>query len=63
MTSGRLPLPRTAAEAVGRAMRVFPVTVIMGARQTSKTTLAGEVSRGSSHAYVTLDDIDIRDRA
>ena len=56
-------LPRVAAAAVERALRVFPVAVIMGARQTGKTTLARQISEGSDRSYVTLDDVDVRDRA
>jgi hypothetical protein len=62
MNDDRSFLPRLATAAVRRSLRVFPVTVIMGARQTGKTTLAREISR-ASHRYVTLDDVDVRDRA
>ena len=62
MSDAQPILPRVATAGVQRALRVFPVTVIMGARQTGKTTLAREISAGT-HTYVTLDDVDTRDRA
>ena len=43
------------------ALRVLPVTVVTGARQTGKTTLVK--SLGPSRTYVTLDDIGALDQA
>jgi hypothetical protein len=43
------------------ALRVLPVTVVTGARQTGKTTLVK--SLGPSRAYFTLDDIGVLDQA
>lgn len=43
------------------ALRVLPVTVVTGARQTGKTTLVR--SLGSSRAYFTLDDVGVLDQA
>jgi hypothetical protein len=55
-------LPRAAHAAVLRAMDVFPVVVLMGARQTGKSTLAREIA-GDDRAYLSLDDLDVRGRA
>ena len=41
----------------------MPVTVVAGARQTGKSTLARQASALSRHAYVSLDDLGVRDRA
>jgi len=46
---------------VEKAMRVMPVTVLTGPRQTGKTTLAKEVE--PSAAYHTLDDLGILNQA
>jgi predicted AAA+ superfamily ATPase len=54
-------LPRTAADLVRRSMRTAPVVVVTGARQTGKSTLAQQV--GTDMVYVSLDDIEILDRA
>ncbi len=43
------------------ALRVLPVTVITGARQTGKTTLVRSLS--PVRAYFTLDDIGVLDQA
>lgn len=43
------------------ALRVLPVAVVTGARQTGKTTLVR--SLGSSRAYFTLDDVGVLDQA
>jgi uncharacterized protein len=42
-------------------MKVFPVVVLTGARQTGKSTLAGMLGEG--HTYLTLDDVLLRDLA
>jgi uncharacterized protein len=42
-------------------LRVFPVVVLTGARQTGKSTLA--LMLGESHSYLTLDDVLLRDLA
>lgn len=42
-------------------MRIFPVTVVTGARQTGKSTLARLL--GADHTYLTLDDVLLRDLA
>ena len=57
------PLPRAAEQALGHAVRVFPVVVIMGARQTGKTTLVRSHPALRSHLYLSLDDLDVRIQA
>ncbi|MCA9739854.1 MAG: ATP-binding protein, partial [Gemmatimonadetes bacterium] len=46
-----------------RSLRVFPVTVLMGPRQTGKTTLARHLSAGTDRLYLTLDDLEVREQA
>ncbi|RPI04606.1 MAG: ATP-binding protein, partial [Zetaproteobacteria bacterium] len=53
-------LPRLLAPCVERALRVAPVVVITGARQTGKSTLARAVEPKRNRLYVTLDDLDVR---
>lgn len=56
-------LPRLAAEPIERALRVSPVVVVMGARQTGKSTLVQTLPTLQDRPYVTLDDLDIRGQA
>lgn len=56
-------LPRAAATALERAARVSPVVVLVGARQTGKTTLVRASPAFSGHPYLTLDDFDLRAQA
>jgi len=56
-------LPRLAGRAVDAALGAVPVVVLMGARQTGKTTLVREHASLAGRAYVTLDDLDIRAQA
>jgi predicted AAA+ superfamily ATPase len=60
MDAGSSVLPRAAAGALTAALEVSPVVVLMGARQTGKTTLARSHPALASHAYVSLDDLDVR---
>ncbi len=53
-------LPRAAETWVRRVMEVFPVVVLMGARQTGKSTLARKIAGDDGRPYVTLDDLDVR---
>jgi predicted AAA+ superfamily ATPase len=53
-------LPRTAAAALQRACGVAPVVVLMGARQTGKTTLVRRVPFLAGIPYLTLDDFELR---
>ncbi len=56
-------LPRAAAAAVERALRVAPVVVLMGARQTGKTTLVRSLPLLVDRPYLTFDDFDLRVQA
>ncbi len=42
-------------------MKVLPVTVVTGARQTGKTTLVKML--GAKRNYFTLDDVGVLDQA
>ncbi len=53
-------LPRAAARALEAALRVMPVVVLLGARQTGKTTLVRTHPELATRAYFTLDDLEIR---
>jgi predicted AAA+ superfamily ATPase len=54
--------PRTLSRAIERAIRTFPAVVVTGPRQSGKTTLLRTQFKGT-HAFVTLEDPDIRIRA
>lgn len=53
-------LPRAAAPLLEGLLRVFPVTVVMGARQVGKSTLVRHHPALQGHLYLTLDDLDLR---
>jgi len=55
-------LGRCLAPALRRALSRSPVVVLTGARQTGKTTLARDIL-GQGRAYVSLDDVEMTDRA
>jgi hypothetical protein len=57
------PLPRAASAAIRSALDVFPVVVLIGARQTGKSTLVRSMPELSSRPYVTLDHGEILDQA
>ena len=44
-------------------MEIFPVVVLMGARQTGKSTLARKIAGADGRPYLTLDDLDVRAEA
>lgn len=56
-------LPRAAAAALERAMGTAPVVVLLGARQTGKTTLVRSLPGLANRPYLTLDDFDLRAQA
>ena len=55
-------LPRIAARRLERLLRVMPVAVVSGARQTGKSTLVERLA-GETRRYATLDDFDARSAA
>ena len=55
-------LPRAAAAALGRHLRIMPAVVLTGARQTGKTTLAQNLPPGRRR-FETLDDFETERRA
>jgi predicted AAA+ superfamily ATPase len=55
-------LPRLAATALARHLRVMPVTVLGGARQTGKSTLA-HVAGGPTRLFMSLDDASVAELA
>ena len=54
-------LPRLVEPLLKKAAKTSPVLVITGARQTGKSTLVRHVAPQAS--YVTLDDVDVLERA
>lgn len=63
MNSQSPPLPRYLTKHVARALSIFPVVVLTGARQTGKSTLIRDLLPASGRDYRTLDDIDVLERA
>lgn len=55
-------LPRLAISALKERLRVMPAVVLMGARQTGKSTLAAKLANGERR-YHSLDDLDVLDIA
>ena len=56
-------LPRFAAGLLEQALAVSPVVVLMGARQTGKSTLVRSEPFLNDHLYLTLDDPQTQERA
>ena len=56
-------LPRVASGLLERALAASPVIVLMGARQTGKSTLAQSEPFLKDRLYLTLDDLETRERA
>ena len=56
-------LPRHAAGLLRRALAAAPVVVLMGARQTGKSTLARTEPFLADRLYLTLDDPETHERA
>ncbi len=55
-------LPRLAAASLEARLRVMPAVVVMGARQTGKSTLVQELTPGNRQ-FFSLDDLDVLDLA
>jgi len=55
--------PRHLESTLAKALATFPVVVLTGARQTGKSTLARKLGEGRARHYVTLDDLEMLDRA
>jgi predicted AAA+ superfamily ATPase len=51
-------LPRALAPQVADALRSHPVVVLVGGRQTGKTTLVRHIAGAERRTYQTLDDLD-----
>ena len=56
-------LPRLIEPRVRAVRDVFPVVIVTGARQTGKSTLIRRPEVAGDHAYLTLDDLLLRDVA
>mgnify|MGYP001825022549 FL=1 len=56
-------LPRLIEPRVRAVRDVFPVVIVTGARQTGKSTLIRRPEVAQDHAYLTLDDLLLRDEA
>ena len=54
--------PRQIETALQEALATFPVVVLTGARQCGKTTLIRQ-ALASTHRYVSLDELDLREAA
>lgn len=59
-TLSPLLLPRAASRSLAAALRVMPVVVVLGARQTGKTTLVRSHPGLARRPYLTLDDLGVR---
>ena len=60
--SGGSFVPRLAAEQVERALGDTPVVLVVGLRQSGKTTLVGRLL-GGGRRYITLDDATSQEAA
>ena len=60
---GMNALPRLLAPQVLKALRTSPVVVLGGSRQTGKSTLVRQGALGRGRRYLSLDDVDVLDRA
>ena len=56
-------LPRLAGTRLEAALAAVPVVVVMGARQTGKSTLVQSHPALRGYRYLSLDDVDVRDLA
>lgn len=55
-------LPRLVAGSFEGRLRIMPVVVVTGARQSGKSTLAQELAPGGRR-FLSLDDLDVLDAA
>ncbi len=55
--------PRFAGGLLRKALAVSPVVILMGARQTGKSTLVQHEPSLTDHLYLTLDDPGVREQA
>ena len=53
-------VPRAATGLIARAANVNPVVVVLGARQTGKSTLVRDLVPLGDRPYLTLDDLSVR---
>lgn len=58
--ASHLVLPRILDDSLRRALRLFPVVVVTGARRTGKSTLVRSGSAHEDRAYITLDAAEAR---
>ena len=56
-------LPRLAAGLLQQALKVSPVVVLTGGRQTGKSTLVRTLPELRDRPYLTLDDLQVRAQA
>jgi predicted AAA+ superfamily ATPase len=56
-------LPRSLEASLARVLRVMPVAVVTGARQTGKSTLVRGLDGAGGRPYLSLDDFGVLDRA
>lgn len=56
-------LPRLLRRPLDLALRSFPVVVITGSRQTGKSTLVRSLPEEPGRPYLTLDNLEVLDRA
>ncbi|MBI4668834.1 MAG: ATP-binding protein [Elusimicrobia bacterium] len=54
---------RHLTQTLEETLRSFPVVILTGARQTGKSTLIQHICGASKRRYLTLDDLDILERA
>jgi len=56
-------VPRLLENTLKQALRISPVVVVTGARQTGKSTLVQHVQPGQNRLYATLDDLETLEAA
>ena len=54
--------PRTLSGLLAKAVKTFPAVLLSGPRQSGKTTLLRR-EHGATHRYVSLESLDVRERA